>query len=129
MTAGLSIHHGAQLVVDITLKSAVTSVGASRTTGATVNGAALTQAPRDKEAKYAELAQGRLVVVALETGGRRGRGPGVRDRLSGKGRTTGAARWTRMLSVSCARAFATFLGTGQSDAWSAPDLADLKREG
>ena len=43
-------------------------------------------------------------------------------------------RWTRMVSVSCARAFATSLVVGQCDAWagvdgSAPDLADLYREG
>ena len=53
----------------------MTSVGAPRTTAATVNGAALTQARRDKEAKYAELARNercRLVVIALETGGRWG---------------------------------------------------------
>ena len=43
-------------------------------------------------------------------------------------------RWTRMLSVSCARAFATSLVTSHTDAGagvdgSAPDLADLYREG
>ena len=42
-------------------------------TAATVNGAALSQARRDKEAKYSELVASercRFVVVALETGGR-----------------------------------------------------------
>ena len=39
-----------------------------------------------------------------------------------------------MLSVSCARAFATSLVVSHTDAWagvdgSAPDLADLYREG
>ena len=75
VAAGLSIHHGAQLAVDITFRSAVTSVGALRTTAATVNGAALTQVRLDKEAKNAGLVRNercRLVVVALETGGRWG---------------------------------------------------------
>ena len=73
VAAVLPIHHGAQLAVDITLRSAVTSVGAPRTTAATVNGAALSQARRDKEAKNAELVASercRLVAVAMETGGR-----------------------------------------------------------
>ena len=39
-----------------------------------------------------------------------------------------------MLSVSCARAFATWLVASDTDAWagvdgSAPDFADLSREG
>ena len=58
VAAGLPIHHGAQ---------------GARTTAATVNGAALSQARRDKEAKYPELVateRFRLVVVAMETGGR-----------------------------------------------------------
>ena len=99
VAAGLPIHHGAQLVVDITLHSAVTSVGAPRATVATVNGAALSQARRDKEAKYAELVTSercRLVVVALKV---EHGGFGVRGRhgiFSHKRRTTGAAT----LSVS-----------------------------
>ena len=150
VAAGLSIHHGAQLAVDITLRSAVTSVGAPRTTAATVNGAALTQARRDKEAKYAELVRNercRLVVVALETGGRWGTEAleFVADMASSWARDAPPVlrrsaflawrkRWTRMLSVSCARAFATSLVVGQCDAWagvdgSAPDLADLYKEG
>ena len=73
-------------------------------------------------------------------------GFGVRGRRgtsSGKGRPPALRRsaflawrkrWTRMLSVSCARAFATSLVTSHTDAWagvdgSAPDLADLYREG
>ena len=127
VAAGLSIHHGAQLAVDITLRSAVTSVGALRTTAATVNGAA------DKEAKYAELVRNercRLVVVALETGGRWGTEAleFVADMASSRARDAPPVlrrsaflawrkRWTRMLSVSCARVFAASLVVGQRDAW------------
>ena len=150
VAAGIPIHHGAQLAVDITLKSAVTSVGAPRATAATVNGAALLQARRDKEAKYAELVTSercRLVVVALETGGRWSTEAleFVADLASSRARDAPPVlrrsaflawrkRWTRMLSVSCARAFATSLVVSHTDAWagvdgSAPDLADLYREG
>ena len=55
VAAGLPIHHGAQLAVHITHRSAVISVAAPRATAATVNGATLSQGRRDKEAKYAEL--------------------------------------------------------------------------
>ena len=132
VAAGLPIHHGAQLAVDITLRSAVTSVGAPRATAATVNGAALSQARRDKEAKYAELVASercRLVVVALETGGRWSTEAleFVADMASSRARDAPPVlrrsaflawrkRWTRMLSVSCARAFATSLVVSHTDA-------------
>ena len=62
---------GAQLAVDITLRSALTCCGAPRPNAAAVDGAVLTQARRDKD-RYSELVAAqrcRLVVVALETGG------------------------------------------------------------
>ena len=138
------------MVVDITLRSAVTSVGTPRATAATVNGAALSLARQDKEAKYAELVASercRLVVVALETRGRWSTEAleFVADMASSRARDAPPVlrrsaflawqkRWTRMLSVSCARAFATSLVVSHTDAWagvdgSAPDLADLCREG
>ena len=136
VAAGLSIHHGAQLAVDITLRSAVTSVGAPRTTAATVNGAALTQARRDKEAKYAELVRNercRLVVVALKTGGRWGTEAleFVADMASSRARD---APPVVRRSAFLVRAFAASLVVGQRDAWasvdgSAPDLVDLYTEG
>ena len=73
MAAGLTIRHGAQLAVDITLRSVLTCCGAPRPNAAAVGGAILTQARRDKEARYSELVAAercRLVVVTLETGGR-----------------------------------------------------------
>ena len=41
LTSGLPMHHGAQLAVDITLRSAVTSFGAACPNASTVNGAVL----------------------------------------------------------------------------------------
>ena len=69
---GLPIRHGAQLAVDITLRSALTSCGAPRSNAAAVDGAVLTQARRDREGRYSEFVAAEqccLVVVALETGG------------------------------------------------------------
>ena len=132
MAAGLSIHHGAQSAVDITLRSAVTSVGAPRTTATTVNGAA--PARRDKEAKYVELVRNercRLVVVALETSGRwdtetlefvanmaSSRARDAPPVLQRSAFLAWRKRWTRTPTALCATAFATSLVTGQSDAWA-----------
>ena len=146
VAAGLPIHHGAQLAADITLRSATSSCGAPRPNAAVVNGAVLTQARRDKEVKYSELVPAercRLVVIALETGGRwstealnfvedmaNSRAREAPPRLRRSAFLAWRKRWTRMLSVSCARSFATSLVTGQQDVMagvdgSTPDLADL----
>ena len=73
LASGLPMHHGAQLAVDITLRSAVTSFGAACPSASRVNGVTLDRARLDKERKYHELLDGgrcHLVVVGLETGGR-----------------------------------------------------------
>ena len=73
LASGLGLNHGAQLAVDITVRSAFTACGRARPNTSTVDGAVLTEARHDKEAKYAELCQGgrcQLVVVGIETGGR-----------------------------------------------------------
>ena len=103
------------------------------------------RARRDKEHKYAELLQGdrcRLVVVGIETGGRwstealqfvemlaaaRAReAPRVLRRSAFLAWTR---RWSRMLSVSCGRAFANSLVSPSVDLQGTdgppPDLADL----
>ena len=61
-----------QLAVDVTLGSALTRSGEAQPGAAEEDGAILLQARVDKENKYPELLNGRcrLVVVALETGGR-----------------------------------------------------------
>ena len=73
LASGLPMRHGAQLAIDITLRSATSANGLPRRNAAHRDGAVLTQARADKEAKYAELEAGNrcfLVVIALETGGR-----------------------------------------------------------
>ena len=62
---------GAQLAVDITLRSALSASGEAQPGAAEEDGAVLAQARRDKEATYPELLTSRrcrLVVVAIETG-------------------------------------------------------------
>ena len=146
LASGLPMRHGAQLAIDITLRSATSANGLPRRNAAHRDGAVLTQARADKEAKYAELVAGNhcfLVVIALETGGRwSGEAVEFIDMLAGARarevlplmrRSVHLAwrrRWMRMLAVSCARAFATSLVAPGQDAWSgtdgpSPDLADL----
>ena len=62
----------AQLAIDVTLRSAVGRNGEARPHAAEVDGAVLLQARTDKEIRHPELTTGRcrLVVVAIETGGR-----------------------------------------------------------
>ena len=107
LASGLPMHHGAQLAVDITFRSAVTSFGRL--------------APM-----LPEPGRCHLVVVGLETGGRWSSRHGSRvcvDRRSWDGR-----RWIRMLS--CSRAFASSLLSSRDDVWegtdgATPDLAHL----
>ena len=49
------MNHGAQLAVDITVRSAVTACGRACPNAATVDGAVLTEGRRDKEREYTEL--------------------------------------------------------------------------
>ena len=127
LASGLPLFHGAQLAVDITLRSALTSNGEPRPRSARVDGHVCERVRADKETKYAELLVGdrcRLVVVALETGGRwsseaiqfveslassraREEQPTLRPAFLAWRR-----RWARMISISCARAFATSLLAG-----------------
>ena len=70
---GLPIFQGAQLAVDTTLVSPLTSEGLPRRRGGQFAGAALAQARLNKERTYPELLQSgrcRLVVFAVEVGGR-----------------------------------------------------------
>ena len=73
LASGLPLFHGAQLAVDITLRCVLTASGMPRPGAAAVNGIVCAGARVDKERKYAELLSGdrcRLVVMAMETGGR-----------------------------------------------------------
>ena len=73
LASGLPLFHGAQLAVDITLRCVRTASGMPRPGAATMNSIVCAGARVDKERKYVELLSGdrcRLVVVAMETGGR-----------------------------------------------------------
>ena len=64
---------GAQLAVDVTLRCALARTGEPHSRGADEDGTVLAQARHDKETTYPELISSgrcRLVVVAIETGGR-----------------------------------------------------------
>ena len=137
--------HGAQLAVDVTLRSATTSCGAACTNAANMDGAVLLRARRDKETKFAELVDGarcHLVVVAIETGERWSDESMnfISDLASVSSHDTPQAlqrqafsawkrRWTRMLAVSCCRAFSSSLisaGVALDGVDGVtPDLADL----
>ena len=142
LAAGLPTHHGAQLAVDITHRSAVTACGGACAGAATSNGAVSLRARRNK---YFELLQGgrcHLVVVPIESGGRWGEeavkfipslaSAGSREAPAPLQRSAFRAwrrRWTRMLAFSCCRAFAGSL-VSSGDALegadvATPDLADL----
>ena len=51
LASGLPFHHGAQLAIDVTLRSALTSCGSAIPGAARKNGAALARARPDKERK------------------------------------------------------------------------------
>ena len=111
------------------------------------DGAALLRARGDKQRKYTELVHNdrcQLVVVALETGGcwsdeatkffnelAGSRAREVPPMLRGSTFYGWLRRWTRMLSISCGRAFASSLVSSRSEAVEgqdgpAPDLAVLR---
>ena len=60
LASGLAMNHGAQLDVDITLRSAVIANRRACPNAATVDGVVFTKARQDKETKHAEL-NGRTV--------------------------------------------------------------------
>ena len=139
---------GAQLAVDITLRCVLSSAGEPHPNTADVDGAALMVAREDKERIYPELTTSgrcRLVVVAIETGGRWSTEAVdfVRQLSFAKARevpsfmqfSTALAwerRWTRMLSTVCSLSFAASLvepsDTCETWCWTGgepPPLADL----
>ena len=108
LASGLPKQHGAQLAIDITLRSATSANGLPQRNAAHRDGAELVAGNRCF-----------LVVIALETGGRWSgeavefidmlAGARARDVLPLMRRSVHLAwrrRWMRMLAVSCARAFA-----------------------
>ena len=125
---------GAQLAIDITLRGVLSSSGEPHSNAADVDGAVLARARADQEATYPELLTGRcrLVVMAIETGGRWSSEAMdfVRQLAFAKAREVPPhmrfpialvweRRWTRMLSTACSLAFACWTG-GEP-----PSLAEL----
>ena len=125
LASGLPLFHRAQLAVDVTLRCALTASGTPRPGAAAVDGIVCAGARADKELKYSELLSGdrcRLVVVAMETGGRWSpeavefvenlAAARARDAPPTLQRSTFLGwrrRWSRMLSISCGRSFANSL--------------------
>eukprot|EP00438_Fugacium_kawagutii_P030850 Skav210411 [mRNA] locus=scaffold1416:432086:432754:- [translate_table: standard] len=75
LAAGLPLYHGAQLAIDTTLVSPLTAAGAPRRYHGATAGAAISLARQRKARTYPEFAQAsrcRLVVLAIELGGRWG---------------------------------------------------------
>ena len=134
--SGLPLHHGAQLAVDITLRSALTAAGLPSPSVAHVNGhvngTALARARRQGEKVRWVVRRCHLVVVGVKTGSR----DGVRKRATSWLPLLQAdvlRRWMRMLAISCGKAFAASLLSSPEGAWTGtegrtPDLADLFAE-
>ena len=129
---------GVQLAIDITLRGVLSSSKEPHSNAADVDGAVLARARADKEATYPELLTGRcrLVVMAIETGGRWSSEAMdfVRQLAFAKAREVPShmrfpialvweRRWTRMLSTACSLAFASSL-VEPSDG-EPPSLAEL----
>ena len=118
IASGLPVFGGSQLAIDITLRSPLRSDGTHRPCADWQDGATAERARADKESKYPELVVGgrcRLVVLAIETGGRFSQelGDFLRQMAQAKSSSvpwylrssTAAAyerRWTRMLAVCAA---------------------------
>ena len=135
IASGLPVLGGSQLAIDVTLRSPLQCNGEPRAQADWCDGATAEAARADKEAKYPELATGarcRLVVLALETGGRFSRELGEFLRQLAHARSlaapsflraaTAAAyerRWSRMLAVSATSSYI------QSILMDKEDLANL----
>ena len=132
---GLPLHQGAQLAVDTTLVSPLTSTGHPRQRRGDFTGAALADARRAKKRTYPELLHGgrcRLVVVAMEVGGRwsgeaatfirslaQARSRGVPAPLRQATAQAYIARWSGLLAHAAQTAFARsllFEDPGSTDA-------------
>ena len=122
---GLTLWGGAQLAVDVTLVSPVRRDGRPQPRAADQDGVQLQVARWRKEAKYAELLSSRrcrLVVVALEVGGRwsdealdfiwllaRSKARRYPRLLRKSAQLAWTSRWTGLLAVAAQRALANTL--------------------
>ena len=122
---GLPLSNGAQVAVDTTLAAPLTSAGAPRRIRGRTAGAALQVARRAKERAYPELADSRrchLTVLGIEVGGRWSSEASTFVRQFARCRARAmpapsraactsalALRWSSVLSIAAARAFAASL--------------------
>ena len=125
LASGLPGVIGAQVAVDVTMYAPLRRDGSARPRATYQNGAALEDARRDKERRYPELLDGqrcRLVVIAVETGGRQSeeamaffqnladaRARSVPVYLRQSAAFAFYRRWTRMFAVAAASAYAASL--------------------
>ena len=122
---GLPLWNGAQLAIDTTLVSPLTSQAQPRRHQRTTSGAALRIARRAKERTYPEIVGGgraRLVVVALETAGKWSQEAATLLRLMARNNTQSfpvllrqaarhawISRWAAHMSAAAMRSFACSL--------------------
>ena len=122
---GLPLHNGAQLAVDTTMVSPLTSSGVPRPQGRQPGPPALRAARRAKERTYPELVGGsrcRLVVLAMEVDGRWSQEAADFIRLLAQARSRSVvpalrqaavqasiARWSAMLTLAAQAPFAASL--------------------
>ena len=125
VASGLPCRRGRQLAVDVTLRSVLSASGQPKARAQWCDGAVASDARRDKERAYPELAAGdrcALVVVAVEAGGRfssetcaflrelaGARAEAYPRYLRASAAAAQLRRWSKMLSISVARALAESL--------------------
>ena len=123
-------HSGAQLAMDITLRSAVSSNAQPCRSGASTTGPALASARRDKRSQVRRVARGLSMSCGLWCSAEAGEfvdrlaAAKARDFLPVLRRSAHLPwrrHWIRMLSLSCGRAFAASLTAGPGDVWSRAD--------
>ena len=148
---GLSLWHGSQLAVDATLVSPLTRTGEPHPRADVEPGRSVTAAARRKRhGTYPELLRARrcrLVVIALEVGGRFGteaatflrllarhRAATIPAHLRPAAQTAWVARWAALLAVAAQHAFASSLlelplaGESNGDD-AAPELHEVLADG
>ena len=134
---GLPLHNGAQLAVDTTMVSPLTSSGEPRPQGRQPGSPALRAARQAKERTYPELVGGtrcRLVVLAMEVGGKRSKEAADFLRLLAQARNRSVvpalrkaavqasiARWSAMLTMAAQAPFAASLILQNPASHTTPD--------
>ena len=125
LASGLPLFHGAQLAIDVTLRNVLTGEGVPRPRTANFDAVIADGARSDKESTYLELANDRrchLVVWAIECGGRwssesvsllqslaRAKTRSAPTYLRKATELAFTRRWSRMMSIACAKAFVSNL--------------------